>query len=533
MTKLWVEHACRVLGVAAMLASAAPLWADEEEASEKVVSSRQDTKLQVGNNRVTVVFDEENGDWDANWHGETDAAIRRAGLAIDVDGRQLTPQAATAETAPFGDALGRGMEIRQRWGKEIEIQRCVRLYDGRPAVVVSVQITNHMDRDVTLDAAKMLDLAASDQGSWRLGDSMRPPAAVGYPGAAPPCRPAPDETANGDRSHLPRSGPKAGTDAQRWSSHKGDLSPYTSQGVLALARPGSPGAMAIGCLSAGEGTPSIHADFQPGSGGTSLAAAMNFGSKKEILLAGQTIVLDPVWLSVEADGYAALECYGDAVAALAPKPLRTDAAALWCSWYPIRMGITEEIILAEAAVAAKHFRPLGLDVIQMDHGWQQGDLCGDWTPKKGQFPHGLKWLAEQLQSRYGMKMGLWIAPTQVAMTTRLFHDHPDWMKKNSQGKPVNTGRWFWAPKPEMTKLDVSHPAAEKWVEETIAGLKAEGVSYFKIDFISGAPSLQRAMAAVRRARGRTPGSASSRHRRWCPPDRPTAFASAPTRATPA
>ncbi len=181
-----VEHACRVLGVVAMLASAAPLWADEEEASEKVVSSRQDSKLQVGNNRVTVVLDEENGDWDANWHGETDAAIRRAGFAVDVDGRRLTPQAVTAEAAPFGDALGRGMEIRQRWGKEIEIQRCIRLYDGRPAVVVSVQITNHTDRDVTLDAAKMLDLAASDQGSWRLGDSKRPPAAVGYPGAAPP-----------------------------------------------------------------------------------------------------------------------------------------------------------------------------------------------------------------------------------------------------------------------------------------------------------------------------------------------------------
>jgi hypothetical protein len=29
----------------------------------------------------------------------------------------------------------------------------------------------------------------------------------------------------GDRSHLPGSGPKAGTDAQRWSSHKWDLSP--------------------------------------------------------------------------------------------------------------------------------------------------------------------------------------------------------------------------------------------------------------------------------------------------------------------
>ena len=122
--------------------------------------------------------------------------------------------------------------------------------------------------------------------------------------------------------------------------------------AVRLTRPGLPGAMAIGCLSAREGPPMIHANFQPGSGGTSLGAATDFGKKKRILPAGQTIVLDPVWLSVEPNGYEALERYGDVVAAAGPKPLRTGANALWCSWYPIRMGITEEIVLAEAAVAA-------------------------------------------------------------------------------------------------------------------------------------------------------------------------------------
>ena len=53
-----------------------------------------------------------------------------------------------------------------------------------------------------------------------------------------------------------------------------------------------------------------------------------------------------------------------------------------------------------AEIAAKHFKPSGLDLIQLDHGWQQGDICGDWTPNEA-FPHGMKWLSEQLQSRYG------------------------------------------------------------------------------------------------------------------------------------
>ncbi len=50
-------------------------------------------------------------------------------------------------------------------------------------------------------------------------------------------------------------------------------------------------------------------------------------------------------------------------------------------------------------------------------------------------------------------------------------------------------------------LDASHPAAEKWIEETFARLSAEGASYYKIDFIAGSPSLRRAMAAIRRGAG--------------------------------
>ena len=70
-----------------------------------------------------------------------------------------------------------------------------------------------------------------------------------------------------------------------------------------------------------------------------------------------------------------------------------------------------------------------------------------------------------------------------------------------RGKPVIAGRWYWEPKPEMSRLDASQPGAEKWIEETFARLKSEGVSYFKVDFIAGAPSLGRAMAAVRRGAG--------------------------------
>ena len=145
--------------------------------------------------------------------------------------------------------------------------------------------------------------------------------------------------------------------------------------------------------------------------------------------------------------------------------------------------MTEELVLANAAVAARHFRPLGLDLIQLDHGWQRGDVTGDWVPNE-RFPHGLRWLADELKSRYGMQLGVWIAPTDVAETSETFQRHPDWMLKGGDGRPLVNWKWYWKPNPNCYELDASHPAAAKWMQDVFAGLTASGVGYFKIDFIA-------------------------------------------------
>jgi alpha-galactosidase len=441
-----------------------------------VASASDGAKRRLTNDRVSIVLDETDGTWDATWLGNAGAAVRRVGFAVQAGGQNLTPRAVRAEVAPLTDALGSGLELRQHWGAAgVEIDRCLRLYHDRPAVVVAGQIANRTDRDVTLNAARMVDLSQADRGWWHLTGLLSAPAAVGYAGATPPCRPAPDDEATASAEQH-----------------------YGSAGLLALAQRESRAGLAIGYLSAIAGEPAVHARFQTGAGGTSLGATLSFGGRA--LRAGQTIALDPVWLTVEDDRFAALERYGDAVAALAPKPVRTGANALWCSWYPIRMGISEEIVLAHAAIAAKHFQPLGLDLMQLDHGWQRGDICGDWVPNE-RFPHGLKWLAEQLRARHGMKLGLWIAPTQVAVTSDLFRTHPEWMARGADGRPARHGRWFWVPNPEMTVLDAAQPAAERWIEETFARLTAEGASYYKIDFIAGSPALRQAMTAIRRGAG--------------------------------
>jgi hypothetical protein len=464
---LWPER-FRELAAARQADAAASLTAAP-------TASRADGKLRLRSRRVSVIADESDGTWDATWPGKVDAAVRRITCAVETGDQMIIPAEIRTDVSAVSDALGDGQEIIQRWGTTVEVERRLRVGNDKPAVIVSGRIVNHTDRDVTIRTVHLVQLSADDHGWWHLADPLQTPAAVGFPGASPPCRPAADEG-----------------DANASSHHFG------SNGVLTLTSPTSRIALTVGFLSAHEGTPQVDARFTPGEGGAALGAALACGGKT--LGPGQAMTVDPVWLSGDENGLDALERYGDAVAVEAREPVRTGANALWCSWYPIRMGISEDITLAHAAIAAEHFKPLGLDTIQLDHGWQLGDICGDWEPNE-RFPHGMKWLAEQLRTRYGMKLGLWIAPTQVAFTSRLFQEHPDWMRQNADGRPASVGRWYWVPNPEMAVLNAAHPAAEKWIEETFARLSASGASYYKIDFIAGSPALERAMAAIRRGAG--------------------------------
>src|ERR1043166_9531532 len=203
-----------------------------------------------------------------------------------------------------------------------------------------------------------------------------------------------------------------------------------------------PAGLAFGFLTAREARPDLSAKFRVGQGGTQLLAHQPFLGRK--LASGETLELDPVYLSAYTDPFAALEKYGDAAAAFAPSPIRRQPTALWCSWYAHRMAMTEDLVLANAAVAARHFKPLGFDIIQLDHGWRRGDITVDWPPNE-RFPHGLKWLADKLKPRHGFRLGLWIAPTDVAETSATFKEHSDWLLKDANGHPLVNWRWYWKP----------------------------------------------------------------------------------------
>ena len=131
-------------------------------------------------------------------------------FSVEFDSERLTA-GGQGKVEPFTDQLGRGLQIVQRWGEKVEIQRTLQVYDDKLAFCVSGHLTNKSNQSVQLESARMLDLSAAKQGWWSLGRLFEVPAAVGYPGTSPPCRPG----SHGNFDAIEES--------------------YTSSGVLTLA----------------------------------------------------------------------------------------------------------------------------------------------------------------------------------------------------------------------------------------------------------------------------------------------------------
>ena len=459
---------------------------------EMTHEERADRRIEIANRRVVLWCAKDSNKWTAIWNGAADAAVFEAGFDLEADGKHFAPTNVRNEVKDFSDASGRGKEIVQRWGEAIQIARAIRIYDSG-AITLSGEIKNSSARPIALGSVHPLIVAQGNGGGYFNGDVSHVPAAVYLVGASEwQCSP----------------GRNSG-----WSSKVAQS--YASSQVLHLADTETPRGLTAAFLSAFTARPDLNAEFRTGEGGVSLSAHQNFLGRR--LNAGETLVFDPLYLCANDDAYSGLEQYADMAARFANGPVRHGATALWCSWYGHRMDIDENLVLANAAVAAKYLKPLGVEIMQLDHGWQAGDITGDWIPDTNSFPHGFKWLSEQLQSRYGLKLGLWIAPTDVAETTETFRQHPDWMLKDAQGKPLVNWRWYWKPNPNCYELDASNPNAARWMEDVFARLSAEGVSYYKIDFIAASAGeqfvqqdpgvtrgwsvLRQAMESVRRGAG--------------------------------
>jgi alpha-galactosidase len=191
------------------------------------------------------------------------------------------------------------------------------------------------------------------------------------------------------------------------------------------------------------------------------------------VLASERLYLQPAGQPVRA-----LERYGSALGRemeALPVPGVTSG---WCSWYYYFQGISEAEVLANLEHIAANRQTLPFEYVQIDDGYQSE--IGDWLTPNEKFPHGMKWIADEIHAR-GYKAGLWLAPFLAGAKSKLFAEHPDWFVRYSTGGPaiatLNWGQLCYA-------LDLTHPEVLAWLETVFRTVCDEwGYDYVKIDFI--------------------------------------------------
>jgi hypothetical protein len=148
----------------------------------------------------------------------------------------------------------------------------------------------------------------------------------------------------------------------------------------------------------------------------------------------------------------------------------------WCSWYEYTNNF-DSVKLHDFLKGIKSIKPeIPIKAVQIDDGYC---INGDWLEINDKFPGGLKAAFSKIREN-GYNAGIWIAPFMVRSISNTFKNHPDWVIRDFEGKPVpewvrDGEEWYY--------LDTSNPEALNYLRLVFRTMKEWGATYFKTDFL--------------------------------------------------
>lgn len=188
-------------------------------------------------------------------------------------------------------------------------------------------------------------------------------------------------------------------------------------------------------------------------------------------------VFNPVLL----DHREPLEKYFEAVARENHVRVPEESPTGWCSWYHFYTKISEPIIRDNLKAIVDQQETLPLQLVQIDDGFES--QIGDWFTFKPEFPNGVAGPAAEIKQE-GLLPGLWLAPFILHPRAEIIKQHPDWVLRKKNGKPVNCG-YVWGAM--TTALDLTVPEALEHACRVVKTASAEwGYPYLKLDFLYAA-----------------------------------------------
>lgn len=151
-----------------------------------------------------------------------------------------------------------------------------------------------------------------------------------------------------------------------------------------------------------------------------------------------------------------------------PRPILNN------NWEATYFDFTEDRLVE----IAKKAKECGVELFVLDDGWfgkRNNDHAGlgDWVENPERLPHGMKGLAEKIES-LGMKFGLWFEPEMTNKDSDLYRAHPDWIIQ-TPNRSTSHGRYQYV-------LDFSRKEVVDYIYEMMYRiLSGAKISYIKWD----------------------------------------------------
>lgn len=432
------------------------------------------TPLHAADRQLTLAVDADTGSYSI---GSSKADILKATYAIHVDGHWVKaadfPHHTATKTTVSG-ALGNATEwsITYSGRQDAPDLIChIRVYDDKPFGEMQVEAHNNTGKEIHVESFRLIDATSADSTVLHLAG---PPADTRVL----------SDSFSEDRPAIeirdlsnPDKGLHRGVGSQliynRESHQSWFIGALTSDRFLSVMRLHmSPAAYEVDSTGTTEFTKenSLRTSAPEDRVELSLPVA-----------AGASLSSERLLFSVSDDYHQQLETYAGLIREIHHARVSAPTPLGWWSWTAYYFGLNDGAARTNADWLAQHLKPLGYNFFHIDEGYQYAR--GEYTtPDASLFPHGMAALERHVTGD-GLTPGIWTAPFEVSERSWVFEQHPDWLVKNAEGKPIHAG-FVTNHKDNLYVLDVTNPDAKEYLHKTYATLVKEwGLRYIKMDFM--------------------------------------------------
>lgn len=197
------------------------------------------------------------------------------------------------------------------------------------------------------------------------------------------------------------------------------------------------------------------------------------------LAPGAAFELEELMLLQGQDGNKLLDRFADRIHHYHPRLAFKQPPTGWCSWYCFGPRVTAQNIYDNLDYIKTNVP--ALKYIQIDDGYQPN--MGDWLSVGKSFGGNVQQVLHSIRDK-GFEPAIWVAPFICDSNSAVYKQHPDWLVKDANGKPlrsdlVSFGGWRLKP---WYVLDGTHPAVQQHLEQLFRTMRQQwGCTYFKLD----------------------------------------------------